>query len=247
MRPGAGRPHPRSRPRRGVVEARRRPWMRAPLPGGGAEVPAWRERTAAATNRPRRMVLSDLGLTALSQRPPHNADELAARGIDGQHLAQGRAAEILQAVKRGLALPPDQVRLPSEGRDTPTRRGGRRVLGVVRQIADDLDFDQSLLATRANIAQLLCGEPSRLDTGWRRAIVGDPLRRLIAGEVAAAFVRRGHLVMEEPPGGPCHRPRTDRLGRADRPPSRAGAACTSAACPLPSDPASRAAPHWSAP
>ena len=72
--------------------------------------------------------------------------------------------------------------------------------GVVRQIADDLDFDQGLLATRADIAQLLCGEPSRLDTGWRRSIVGDPLRRLIAGEVAAAFDRRGHLVMEERSG-----------------------------------------------
>ena len=166
------------------------------------EVAAWRERTAAATNRPRRMVLSDLGLTALSQRPPHNAHELrATRGIDGRHLAQGRAAEILQAVERGLALPPDQVRMPSEGRDAPAPAAAVAVCsGVVRQIADDLDFDQSLLATRADIAQLLCSEPSRLDTGWRRAIVGDPLRRLIDGEVAAAFDRRGHLVVEERSG-----------------------------------------------
>ena len=80
--------------------------------------------------------------------------------------------------------------------------------GVVRQIADDLDFDQGLLATRADIAQLLSGEPSRLDVGWRRTIVGDLLRRLIDGDVAAAFDRRGHLVIEErsrlplpPPGG----------------------------------------------
>ncbi len=84
------------------------------------EVAAWRERTAATTNRPRRMVLSDLGLMALSQRPPRSAHELrAARGIDGRHLAQGRAAEILQAVERGLALPPDQIRMPSERRDAP--------------------------------------------------------------------------------------------------------------------------------
>jgi hypothetical protein len=71
---------------------------------------------------------------------------------------------------------------------------------VVRQIADDLDFDQGLLATRSDIAELLSGEPSRLDTGWRRSIVGDPLRRLIAGEVSAAFDRRGHLVLEERSG-----------------------------------------------
>ncbi len=166
------------------------------------EVAAWRERTAAETNRPRRMVLSDLGLLAISQRPPRNGDELrGTRGVDGRHLAQGRAAEILRAIERGLSLPPDQVRMPSEGRDAPAPPAAVAVCsGVVRQIADDLNFDQSLLATRTDIAQLLCGEPSRLDTGWRRTTVGDPLRRLIAGEVAAAFDARGHLVMEERPG-----------------------------------------------
>jgi ribonuclease D len=168
------------------------------------EVAAWRERTAAESNRPRRMVLSDLGLLALSQRPPRTSDELrATRGIDGRHLAQGRAADIMRAVERGLELPPDQIRMPAEGRDAPAPPAAVAVCsGLVRQIADDLDFDQSLLATRADIAQLLCREPSRLDTGWRRSIVGDPLRRLIGGEVAAAFDDRGHLVMEERSGRP---------------------------------------------
>jgi ribonuclease D len=167
--------------------------------GVAQEVAAWRERTAAGSNRPRRMVLSDLGLLALSQRPPRNADELRrTRGVDGRHLAQGRAAEILEAVERGLNLEPERVRMPSEGRDAQAPAAAVAVCsGVVRQIADDLDFDQGLLATRADLAQLLCGESSRLDSGWRRTIVGDPLRRLISGEVAAAFDRRGHLVLEE--------------------------------------------------
>ncbi len=166
------------------------------------EVAAWRERTAAETNRPRRMVLSDLGLLAISQRPPRNAEELRrTRGVDGRHLAQGRAAEILRAVQHGIDLPPEQIRMPSEGRDAPAPPAAIAVCsGVVRQIADDLDFDQGLLATRSDIAQLLCGEPSRLDTGWRRSIVGDPLRHLIAGDVSAAFDRRGHLVLEERSG-----------------------------------------------
>jgi hypothetical protein len=142
-------------------------------------------------------------LLAISQRPPRNAEELRrARGVDGRHLAQGRAAEILRAVQRGLALPPEQIRMPSEGRESPASPAAIAICsGVVRQVADDLDFDQGLLATRADIAQLLCGEPSRLDSGWRRTIVGDPLRRLIAGDVAAAFDRRGHLVLEERSGG----------------------------------------------
>jgi ribonuclease D len=163
------------------------------------EVAAWRERTAAGTNRPRRQVLSDLGLLAISQRPPQNAEQLRrTRGVDGRHLAQGRAAEILAAVRRGLELPADRIRMPAEGRDVQAPPGAVAVCsGLVRQIADDLDFDQALLATRSDISQLLMHEPSRLDDGWRRAIVGDPLRRLIAGDVAAAFDRQGHLVLEE--------------------------------------------------
>ena len=175
--------------------------------GVAQEVAAWRERTAASSNRPRRTVLSDLGLLAISQRPPHNADELRrSRGVDGRHLARGRAAEILEAVHRGIELPPERLRLPGEGREAPAPPVALAVCsGLVRQIADDLGFDQALLATRADVAKLLCGEPGRLDSGWRRNIVGDPLRRLVSGEVAAALTPRGTLVLEErsgrPPGG----------------------------------------------
>ncbi len=85
------------------------------------EVAAWRERTAAVTNRPRRMVLSDLGLLAISQRPPRNGDELrGTRGIDGRHLAQGRAAEILRG-RRARHLPPTRA--------DPDALGGERRAG----------------------------------------------------------------------------------------------------------------------
>ena len=167
--------------------------------GVAQEVAAWRERTAAETNRPRRMVLSDLGLLAISQRPPRNGDELRrSRGVDARHLAQGRAGEILRAVERGLALPAARIRMPSEGREAPAPAAAVAVCtGVVRQIADDLDFDQGLLATRADIAQLLCGEPSRLDAGWRRQIVGVPLRRLIVGQVGVSLGPRHRVLLEE--------------------------------------------------
>jgi ribonuclease D len=170
--------------------------------GVAQEVAAWRERTAAASDRPRRSVLSDLGLLAVSQRPPKSVEELRrTRGVDGRHLAQGRAAEILDAVRRGLELPPGRLRLPTEGRETPAAPAALAVCsGLVRQIADDLDFDQALLATRADVAKLLAGEPGRLDSGWRKHIVGDPLRRLASGEVAAALTPRGTLVLEERSG-----------------------------------------------
>jgi hypothetical protein len=108
-------------------------------------------------------------------------------------------------VHRGLSLPPEDIRLPPDGRENQAPPAAVAVgAGLVRQIADDLNFDQGLLATRADIANLLCGGASRLDVGWRKAIVGDPLRSLMAGEVAAAFTADGTLVLEERTFRPVH-------------------------------------------
>ena len=211
--------------------------------GVAQEVAAWRERTAAESNRPRRMVLSDLGLLAVSQRPPRNADELRrTRGVDGRHLAQGRAAEILAGRRSaGSSLQPDRIRMPSEGRDAQAPAAAVAVCsGVVRQIADDLDFDQGLLATRADLAQLLCGEPEparqRVAAHHRRRPAPPPHRR------------RGRCRLR--PARPS-RPRGALPGLADASgparPSRAGAACTSAASRWRCGRARRAAPRWSAP
>jgi hypothetical protein len=62
---------------------------------------------------------------------------------------------------------------------------------------------------RADITQLVIGEPSRLDQGWRGDIAGDPIRRLLNGEVAAAFEPDGRLVLEARshlPDGPASSP-----------------------------------------
>ncbi len=179
--------------------------------GVAQEVAAWREQRAADLDRPRRSVLSDLAILTIAQRPPRNRQELEKlRGVDARHLAKGAAAEILEAVDRGRALPADQLRLPPDGPDTRASQAAVAVCtGLVRQIADELEFDQSLLATRADITQLVTGAPSRLDQGWRGSIAGDPLRRLLSGEVAAAFDPDGRLVLEarsREPLGPGGRP-----------------------------------------
>jgi ribonuclease D len=173
--------------------------LHGPSRGVAQELAAWRERRAAASDRPRRSVLSDLALLTISQRPPANRDELGRlRGVDGRHLAKGGADEILAAIRHGLALRPEELRLPPERKDDMAPAAAVAVsTGLVRQIAENLRFDQALLASRTDITNLLCGEPSRLDTGWRRSIAGEPIGRLMAGEVATVFNPDGVLFLEE--------------------------------------------------
>jgi ribonuclease D len=165
--------------------------------GVAQELAAWRERTAAAVDRPRRSVLPDLAVITIAQRPPRNRQDLEKlRGVDPRHLGKGAAAEILEAVDRGRSLEPDDLRLPPEAPENRASPAAVAVCsGLVRQIADRLEFDQGLLATRADIAQLVIGEPSRLDHGWRGELAGAPIRRLLVGEVAATF-EGGRLVLE---------------------------------------------------
>ena len=133
--------------------------------GVAQELAAWRERRAAAVDRPRRSVLSDLAILTIAQRPPRNRQELEKlRGVDARSLAKGGAAEILEAVERGRELGHDDLRLPPDAAESKASQVAVAVCaGLVRQIADELDFDQGLLATRSDIALLVVGraEPAR--------------------------------------------------------------------------------------
>lgn len=173
--------------------------LRGSARGVAQEVAAWRERQAAARDVPRRVVLADLALSAIAQRPPATRQQLQEiRGMDARHMNGETAQEILHAVRRGRSLAPGALRLPPDARE---ERASPAVValaaGVVRQIAEEQDFDTTLLATRADVADLVAGVPGRLDEGWRRQLVGDLLKRLLGGELAIAVGPGGALVLEE--------------------------------------------------
>ena len=166
--------------------------------GVAQEVAAWRERRAMALDLPPRFVLPDLALAAIAQRPPATEAALAAiRGLDGRHVKGGVGAEILAAVRRGDALAPDQVRRPpADDLDRTLRPAVALVTAWVAQLASDIEVDPALLATRADIQSFLRGdEGARPARGWRRRLVGEPIRRLVEGEVTLAF-EKGQLVLE---------------------------------------------------
>ena len=183
-----------------LVEDGRRPEAERAFPGsgaggGGLEGPPRRVSRPAPTTRPLRSGPPGHRAAAAPQPPGAPAARAASTGATWRN---GAATEILDAIARGLALTPAEIRLPPDGRDAQAPPAAVAVCaGLVRQIADDLHFDQGLLATRSDISNLLSGEPSRLEVGWRSTIAGDPIRRLMAGEAAAAFNPDGTLVLEE--------------------------------------------------
>ena len=159
-------------------------------------VAAWRERRAASSDQPVRFVLADLAILALAQRSPKRLEDLkGTRGLEERYSRGPIANELLAAVAVGLA-DETEVRLERDGDDLD--RGLRPAVALVSawvsQLAKDEGIDTGVLATRADLVELLAGEPdARLAHGWRAEVVGDGIRRLVAGEAALAFAGAGRL------------------------------------------------------
>ncbi|HEV7526741.1 MAG TPA: ribonuclease D [Acidimicrobiia bacterium] len=164
--------------------------------GVAQKVAAWREQTAEGLDVPARFVLSDLALAGIVQRPPRSREDLAGiRGIDGR-LRDNTAKELIAAVNAGMELPSSELRLPESDRIDRSLAPAVTVLGAwLAQRASELDLDPALLATRAELTQMLQDRPSRLATGWRADLVGEPLRRLLQGD-AALVLRDGGRRLE---------------------------------------------------
>ncbi len=169
--------------------------LRGKSRGVARTVAAWRERRASELDLPVRFVLPDLAVLGIAQRPPVNADDLrSTRGVEERHARGTTATELLAAVADGLEHPVELPESNGDELDRHLRPAVTLVSAWVSQLARDQKIDTALLATRADLVDLLKGDPdARLAHGWREAMVGDDIRHLVAGQAALAFDGHGGL------------------------------------------------------
>jgi ribonuclease D len=198
----------RGRPSRDPADAWRRikevRQLRGPAFAIGRGLAAWREERASRLDLPVRFVLPDLAIVAIAQRAPRSLDELRSlRGVDARQLGHGVGEQILDVVAHAKDEPrPEPLATTTTELPRELRPAVTLVSAWVGQLAHELEIDPALLATRADVEALLRGdEDARLASGWRSALVGEPVRRLVAGEIALAF-SSGHGIelVERAPG-----------------------------------------------
>jgi ribonuclease D len=179
-------------------------WRRLPRVSGldarsravARELAAWRERTAAAEDRPVGSVVRDPTLVELAKRAPSNAKELGQIRGAGPDVVRRRAREILAAVERGRAAPPIRLdesdRLATDSIDGPTIALAE---ALVRARAHEAGLAYELIAARADLAPIVVAarrakpEPDvRTLRGWRRELVGAELLELLAGRRSLGVV-----------------------------------------------------------
>jgi len=164
------------------------------------ELVEWREDTARSVDRPAGYVIPDHALIELARRAPSDRAGLEQiRGLPAQTLHR-RADQLLKAIERGRErpappAPPDPG--PREPSDAPLVSLAQ---ALVRHRSMESDVAVELVATQAELSAMVSalrrgedGDHVRTAHGWRRELVGEELRDLVAGRVALSAGPNGGL------------------------------------------------------
>lgn len=157
------------------------------------ELVEWRERTAAAQDRPVATVLNDAALVEIAKRRPDSTRELEQiRGVNQGSLRR-RGADVLAAVRRGRERVPPRL---DDGHRPPAPNGDDAALvalaeALLRARARDAGLAYELVASRADLQAIVTAwrlggaEPDvRALRGWRRELAGAELLELLGGQLS---------------------------------------------------------------
>ena len=163
------------------------------------EVTAWREREAQRRDTPRNRVVRDETILDLCAHAPSTLDELARmRGLS-KNFADGRLGqELLDAVKRGLAMPQAEIPTLPESPDLPSGLGPivELLKVLLKMKCEEHGVAQKLVATTADLERIAASDDDqdiRVLQGWRREVFGSAALDLKSSKLA--FTLKGKKIV----------------------------------------------------
>jgi len=168
------------------------------------EVAAWRERAAQSQNVPRSRVIKDDTIYDVLTQAPKTVEELAKlRTIHDGFARSARARELVEAVNRALARPPEELP-PLEIAEPlpPTAAAVADLFRVLlKAVAARHDVAAKLIATTDELDKIALDDEANVTAlhGWRRELFGEDALAIKAGRLAIA-VENGKIVTLPLPG-----------------------------------------------
>jgi ribonuclease D len=162
------------------------------------EVAAWRERVAQSQNVPRSRVMKDDAIYDVASQAPTTIESLGMlRTVHEGFARSARGRELIEAVKRGLARPTEDIpKLQINEPLPPTAAAVADLLRVLlKSVSARSDVAAKLIATSDDLDRIALDDEADVPalTGWRRELFGADALALKRGEVALA-VERGEIV-----------------------------------------------------
>lgn len=156
---------------------------------------AWRETTAQAEDRPRGWLMRDDALLDIARHRPAGMAQLARiRGVQERSLKR-HGETLLTLIKDSKGKQPEPLaRSERPDKASPLQEAVVDLLmALVRVRGVEQSLSSSSLASRKDVVRLVLGDASTpLLQGWRRAMIGAELQRMLAGELCLR-VRNGAL------------------------------------------------------
>jgi ribonuclease D len=157
------------------------------------EVAAWREREAQTRDVPRGRILKDDALVDLATAAPRSVEALGRlRSIPNGFERSRTAADILEAVGRGLARDPKTVPVPDRSRRSGATGAVVDLLKVLlKAIAEQEGVAPKIIATVEDLEAIAENDDAEVTAlhGWRRQLFGDKALALKAGRLGLAMDR----------------------------------------------------------
>ena len=165
------------------------------------EVAAWRERQAQERNQPRSRILKDDALSEIAMQMPRSVEELDRLRSVPKGMANSRtAANLLEAVERGLNMPDSQIPIIEEAKPLPSGIGPLvELLKVLLSMrCEENDVAQKLIAKVSDLEQIAAYDDAQVPAmnGWRREVFGNDALRLKRGEISLSAKGRKIILIE---------------------------------------------------
>lgn len=171
-------------------------WRRIKSRGGNRrffavlkEIAAWREREAQKRDIPRNRILRDDSLLDIAAHAPQTEEELSrTRGLS-RGFAEGKlGAAVVQAVRRGLKLPDDQIPVRPKRERLPQGIGPLTELlkVLLKQECERHHVASRLVASSEDLTRIAADDKADVPAlkGWRRDLFGKAALDLKHGRLA---------------------------------------------------------------
>ena len=169
-----------------VWKKHRPPSKKPALVGVYAHLLAWREEMAQKLDKPRRLILSDEIIDALTLGHPTTPEDLSLlRGMKG--LKEEYQTQLLHVI--GQALKEDGKGFESEEEIlTPTQKNLVHLLGVLLGCqAEEVGIAESLIADKEKLKAFVLSPTRRVFKGWRQEVFGRKALSFIKGQLSLSW------------------------------------------------------------
>ena len=167
------------------------------------ELAAWREETAQKRDVPRQRVVKDDAIAQIAIQQPASAEDLERVRLVPHGFSRSEDGKaIVEAVKRGLAVPKDELPRVDHGSGKPENQAPAALIDLLKVLlrarCEAEGVAPRLVANMADVERFAADEDPEnpLRHGWRWDLFGKDAERLKRGELALAPQGEGLRLVE---------------------------------------------------